>query len=132
VSHRDQAVICLQDAVDMRQPPSDVRFLPVQMIAFGANREKLLIMFRNHLADVGDSEADVNVKIDNLIAAQHEPWGTHATEEDIPWDMDEAIVWGRLTVEQNDIAPAIISAVLNDGPNLMSFRGLPEQEKLLL
>jgi hypothetical protein len=55
VSDRDdEAVICLQDAVDMRRPPSDVRFLLAQMIAFGASRERLLVMFRNHLADVGD------------------------------------------------------------------------------
>jgi hypothetical protein len=124
VSDRDdEAVICMQDAVDMRRPPSDVRFLLVQMIAFGASRERLLVMFRNHLADLGDSDADINGKIDVLIAAQREPWGSHATDDNVLADMDEATAWGRLTVEQNAIAGEIVSAVLSDGPNLMFLQG---------
>jgi hypothetical protein len=117
VSDRDdEGVICLQDAVDRRRLPSDVRCLLAQMIAFGASRERLLVMFRNHLAAVGDSDADVNKKIDGLMAAQHEPWSTEATDDDFPEDLDEKTAWGRLTMEQNIVATGIVGAVLSHGP----------------
>jgi hypothetical protein len=60
VSNRDQeAEICLQDAVDLNSPASDIRFLLAQMVYYGAGRESLETRFCDHLADDGDTPDSV-------------------------------------------------------------------------
>lgn len=56
--------------MDMRWPPSDLRFLLVLMIACGVSRDRPPAMFRDHLPDVGDRKDEVNWRSDGLIAAQ--------------------------------------------------------------
>jgi hypothetical protein len=68
VSTRDQeAEICLQDAIDLNRPASDIRFLLAQMIHYGASRESLETRFCDHLADDGDYLDYVYRKIDLLL-----------------------------------------------------------------
>jgi hypothetical protein len=56
VSNRDQeAEICIQDAIDLNRPPSDIRFLLAQMVDYEASREPLKTRFCDHLADDGDT-----------------------------------------------------------------------------
>jgi hypothetical protein len=46
---QDEAEMCMQDAVDMNRPPSELRFMMAQMIAYGANRATLIARFRDSL-----------------------------------------------------------------------------------
>jgi hypothetical protein len=62
-----QAQICLQDAIELRRPSSDIRFLLVQMVYYGASRETLECRFRSQLADEGDTIDSVHRKIDALL-----------------------------------------------------------------
>jgi hypothetical protein len=68
VSSRDQEVeICLQDAINLNRPASEIRFLLVQTVYYGASRESLEIRFCDHLADDGDIPDSVRRKIDFLL-----------------------------------------------------------------
>jgi hypothetical protein len=48
--HQD-AVICIQDGIDLQRPPSDIRFLLEQMVRYGAERRDLEIQFAEYLGD---------------------------------------------------------------------------------
>jgi hypothetical protein len=68
VSNRDQETeMCLQDAIDLNRPASNIRFLLVQMVYSDASRESLETCFCNHLADDGDTPDSVRRKIDLLL-----------------------------------------------------------------
>jgi hypothetical protein len=60
----DEAAICLQDALDLHRPPSDIRFLLAQMVDYGASRDLLESRFGEHLADDGDTVDSDHQKID--------------------------------------------------------------------
>jgi hypothetical protein len=67
-SHRNQeAEICLQDAIDLNRPATDIRFLLAQTVNYGASRESLETRFYDHLADDGDTPNSVRRKIDLLL-----------------------------------------------------------------
>jgi hypothetical protein len=68
VSNIEQkAEICLQDAVDLQRPPSDLRFLLAQMAKYNASREFSESRFWHHLMDEGDTVDSVHRKIDLLL-----------------------------------------------------------------
>jgi hypothetical protein len=65
VANQDQeAEICLQDAIDLNGPPSDIRFILAQMVCHGASRKVLEARFWDHLADEGDTVDSLRRKID--------------------------------------------------------------------
>jgi hypothetical protein len=68
VSNRDQETeICLQDAIDLNRPASDIRFLFASMAYYGASRKSLETRFCDHLANDGDTPDPVRRKTDLLF-----------------------------------------------------------------
>jgi hypothetical protein len=68
VSNTEQeAEICLQDAVDLQRPPSDIWFLLAQVVEHNAGREFLESRLWHHLADERDTVDSVHHKIDFLF-----------------------------------------------------------------
>jgi hypothetical protein len=68
VSNGDQETeICLQDAIDLNRPASDIRFLLAYMVYYGASRKSLETRFCDHLADDEDTPDSVRRKIDLLL-----------------------------------------------------------------
>jgi hypothetical protein len=42
-NQNNEARVCLQDAIELRRPPSDIRFLLAQIVHYGTSREELEI-----------------------------------------------------------------------------------------
>jgi hypothetical protein len=71
------ARICLNDAITFNRPPSDIRFLFVLCVRNGADFDSLLQDYIGAMADDGDSEEAVQVKIDELMASFVDPYVDH-------------------------------------------------------
>jgi hypothetical protein len=72
------ARICLDDAIIFNRPPSDIRFLLVLCVRNGADFPSLLHDYFGAMADDGDSESEVQVKINELMASFVDPYVDHA------------------------------------------------------
>jgi hypothetical protein len=120
VSNRDQeAEICLQDAVDLNRPASDICFLLAQMVYSGASRESLETRFCDHLVDDGDTPDSVHRKI-NLLPHSFDMSscdGLDDNEISISSDPDSHL--SLLTPEQHFVASKIIKAALHETRQLM-------------
>jgi hypothetical protein len=64
----EEAVICLKDAIALRRPSSDTRFLLALMILYGASREPLESRFSVQLVAKGDIMDSVHHKINRLLS----------------------------------------------------------------
>jgi hypothetical protein len=106
-----EAQICLQDAIELRRPPSDIRFLLVQIVHSGANRETLECRFRSQLADEGDIIDSVHRKIDGLLHPESSRCWDLQEENEMPRTLavDESL--SVLTFEQHRVASQIIGTV---------------------
>jgi hypothetical protein len=68
VTNRDQeAEICLQEAMDLNRPATDIRFLLAQMVYYGTSRESLETRFCDHLADNEDTSDSIRHNLDLLL-----------------------------------------------------------------
>jgi hypothetical protein len=68
LSNPDQeAVICLQNAIDLQKHPSNMPFRLAQMVNYGPGCRQLDNQFFAKLADEGDALQDVHRKIDHLL-----------------------------------------------------------------
>jgi hypothetical protein len=68
VLNRHQAAeTCLQDAIDIHRPPSDMRFVLAQMVGYGASREALENRSWKQFTDDEDNHVSVPGKIHMLL-----------------------------------------------------------------
>ena len=120
VMNQDQeAQICLQDAIELGRPPSNIRFRLVQMLHDGASRETLECRFRSQLADEGDIIDSVHHKIDALLHPERLASWDVQEENEMPltFAVDESL--SVLTSEQHAVASQIIDAVIYQTDQLM-------------
>jgi hypothetical protein len=130
VSNRDQeAEICLQDAIDLNRPASEIRFILAQMVYSGASRESLKTHFRDHLADDGDTPDSVRRKIDFLLHPFDMPSYDRLGDDQLSISPDPDSHLPLLTSEQHSVASKIIKAVLYETHQLMFLQGQPEPGK---
>jgi hypothetical protein len=124
VSNRDQeAEICLQDAMDLNGPASDIRFLLAQMVYYGASRESLETHFCDHLADDGDNPDSVHRKIDLLLHPLNMSSYDGLVDDQLSISSDPDSHLSLLTLEQHSIASKITKAVLHKTHQLMFLQG---------
>jgi hypothetical protein len=129
-SNRGQeAEICLQDAIDLNRPSSDIRFLLAQMIYYDASRESLETRFRDHLADDGDTPDSVRRKIDFLLHPFDMPSYERLGDDQLSISPDSDSHLSLLTPEQHSLASKIIKAALHEAHQLMFLQGQPEPGK---
>jgi DNA polymerase III delta prime subunit len=124
VMNQDQeAHTCLQDAVELRRPPNDIRFLLVQMVNYGASRETLESRFWSQLADEGDTIDCVHRKINALLHPERSRCWDRPEENEMPLTspVDEPL--SVLTSEQHCVAAQIIDSVIHQTNQLMFLQG---------
>jgi Cdc6-like AAA superfamily ATPase len=123
-STEQEAEICLQDAVDLQRPSSDIRFPLAQMVEHNPSREFLESRFWYHLADEGDTVDSVYRKIDLLL--HPDAYASCGTEDDddempptsVPWS-----VVSLLPSKQSSIPSQILEAVIHKTDQLMFLQG---------
>jgi hypothetical protein len=124
VSNRDQeAEICIQDAIDLNRPASDIRFLLAQMVYYGASRESLESHFYDHLAYNGDTPDSVRCKIDLLLCPFDMSSYDSLGDDQLSISSDPDSHLFLLTPEQHSVASKIIKAVLHETQQLMFLQG---------
>jgi hypothetical protein len=124
VSNRDQeAEICLQDAIDLNRPASDIRFLLAHIVYYGASRESLQTRFCDHLADDGDTLDSVRRKIDLLLHPFDMSSYDSLGDDQLSISSDPDSHLSLLTPEQYSIASKIIKAMLRETHQLMFLQG---------
>jgi hypothetical protein len=124
IANKDQeADICLQDAIALRRPPSDIRFLLAQMVHYGASREPLEFEFRAELADGDEPRDSVHRKIDFLLDPDRYVWTNHQEEDQVPVLFAPDSPLSLLTTEQRIIAFDILNGVLQNTNELMFLQG---------
>jgi hypothetical protein len=120
VSNQDQeAEICLQEAIDLNRPASDIRFLLAQMVYYGASRESLEIRFCDHLADGEDTPDSVRRKTDLLLHPFDMSSYDGLGDDQLSIYCDPDSHLSLLTPEQHYVASKIIKAVLHETHQLM-------------
>jgi hypothetical protein len=122
-NQNQEADICLQDAIELRRPPSDLRFLLAQMVNYGADREILESRFSCQLADDGDTFDSVHRKIDRLLHRESCAFFDLQEEGEIAPPSVDHPAWSRLTEEQRIVASEIIDAVTRETHQLMFLQG---------
>jgi hypothetical protein len=120
---QDEAVISVRDAIAMNRPPSELRFMVAQMIAYGANRETLLDLFIGELSDSGDTREDTIRKVSECISGVRHVFVAMPGEEEFGAAFQPDVARDTLTPEQNLVARAIVDAVVQDGVQLMFLQG---------
>jgi ATP-dependent exoDNAse (exonuclease V) alpha subunit len=118
-----EAQICLQDAIGLRRPPSDIRFLLVQMVHYSASRETLECRFRTQLADEGDTIDSVHHKLGALLHPESSACRDLQEENEMPltFAVDESL--SVLSSERHGVASQIIEAVIYQTDQLMFLQG---------
>jgi hypothetical protein len=115
------ARICLFDAMRLERPPGDLRFLVILLVRNGASFDLLCPEFVEVLADAGDSEIDVSVKLEALMDSFIDPPLDHELVP--PVSKAEAVIWDELNDEQKVAADAILGAVMDKSAQLMFLEG---------
>jgi predicted ribonuclease YlaK len=87
----------------------------------GANFDLLFPDFVAALADAGDSEIAVRVKLDAIMNSFLEPYLDHELRP--PLSMTEAAIWDELNEEQKGAAGAIMGTVLDKSAQLIFLQG---------
>jgi hypothetical protein len=95
----------MQDAVDMNRPSSDLRFLFVQLVRYGADSHRLFRRFLTRLSDIDDIEEDLRRKIRDLERRLQERYRDLALPED---NVNGQKLFQRLNEGQRAVAEAII------------------------
>jgi hypothetical protein len=124
VSNRDQeAEICLQDAIDLNGPASDIHFLLAQIIYYGTSHESLKTRFCDHLVDDGDTPDSVRRKIDILLYPFDMSSYDGFVDDQLSISSYPNSHLSLLTPEQHSVASKIIKAVLDKTHQLMFLQG---------
>jgi hypothetical protein len=124
VSDRNQeAIICMEDAVHLNRPPSDLRFLLSQMVAYGADRSKLERIFWNKLLDEGDDADSLSEKIRALIDRHKQGFVPVDDHEQSHFTVQEESLWNSLTSHQGSVASQIIQTLQDNTDQLMFLQG---------
>jgi hypothetical protein len=124
ISNLDQeAQVCLQDAVDLNRPPSDIRFLLALMVQNGANQTSLERDFSDYLADDGDDIESVHHKINLLLNHDDMMISDYQNDKQIADNFHAEPELTTLTAEQSNVAREIIEAVIEKTSQLMFLQG---------
>jgi hypothetical protein len=123
-SSRDQeAEICLQDAMDLNRPASDIRFLLTQMGFYSGSCESLETIFCDHMAEDRDTPDSVRRKIDLLLYPVDMPSYDGLGDDQLPVSSDPDSHLSLLIPEQYSVASKIIKVMLHETYQLMFLLG---------
>jgi Cdc6-like AAA superfamily ATPase len=124
VSNRDQeAEICLQDAIDLNRPASDIRLIWAQMIDCGTSRKSLETRFCDHLVDDGDTPDSVCRKIARMLYPFDLSSYNSLGDNQLSISSDPDSHLSLLTPKQHSAAFKIIKAVLHETRQRMFLQG---------
>jgi hypothetical protein len=112
----DEARISMRDAIEMRRPPSDLRFLLAQISPYVSDRRDLECEFWQFFFDVDDTDESVRRKLDGVLHPE-------ACLSGVLGAAGEDLTLACLTEGQRDVALQIIDAVLSDGDQLFFLQG---------
>jgi hypothetical protein len=120
ILNRDQeAKICLQGAIDLNRPASDMRFPLAKMIYYGASRKSLGTRFCDYLADDGDTPDSIRRKIDLFLHPFDMSSYDGLGDDQLSISSDPDSYLSMLTPELHSVASKIIKAVLHETHQLM-------------
>jgi hypothetical protein len=113
----DEARISMFDAIALKRPPSDLRFLFAQIVPYVSDKDGFKSRFWTYFFDDGDTDESVGDKIDHLMHPECHP------SPEVLTDLSHDQPLSSLTREQRKIALRIIKSVLGNKHQLLFLQG---------
>jgi hypothetical protein len=124
VSNRGQeAESCLQDAIDLNRPGSDIRFPLAQIVYYGVSHESLEACLYDHLTDDGDTPDSIRRKIDLLFDPSDMSSYDGLGDDQLSISSDPDSYLSMLAPKRHSVAFKIIKVVLYETYQLMFLQG---------